>query len=260
MTIKTKKKYRLLNFAIFLIILFSCESKREKKEEVSIQMSSIDSLSTPLQEISFYFYEEKNDYPDAIIEMFSPMGNQILKPGKIPFEFNIKNYPYAQGLSGFQLKLILNSEDPIGYNMPIFQKELPEGNYRAVAYLVDQEGLMLKEFGNYVDRNFRIGKTISSPYSAEPYLAVNLPTDGQEFSTKEEITIDFLVLAGALKLDKLKVEISIDDMKYEISQVTPVRIANLPRGEHNIVIKLVHLSGKELDGPFSTIRKKVSVK
>lgn len=254
------KNFNLFTFGMLFLLLFSCESRREKKEEVKIQLSSTDSLSAPLTEISFYFYEEKNDYPDAIIEMFSPLGNQVFKPGKIPFEFNVKNYPYGEGLSGFQLKLILNSGDPIGYNMPIFQRELKEGTYRAVAYLVDQEGLMLKEFGNYVDRDFRVGETRPFPYSAEPYIAVNLPADGQEFTSEEEITIDFLVLGGELKLDKLKVEISIDDMKYEIEQVTPVRIANLPKGEHSIVIKLVHQNGKELDGPFSTIRKKVIVK
>jgi hypothetical protein len=254
------KNFYLFTFGIIFLFFVSCESKREKKDEVKIPIMSSDSIPTPLPEISFYFYEEKNDYPDAIIEMFSPLGNQVFKPGKIPFEFNVKNYPYGEGLSGFQLKLILNSGDPIGYNMPIFQRELKEGTYRAVAYLVDQEGLMLKEFGNYVDRDFRVGDTSQFPYSAEPYLAVNLPTDGQEFSSEEEVTIDFLVLGGELKLDQLKVEISIDDMKYEIEQVSPVRIANLPKGEHSIAIKLLYQNGKELDGPFSTIRKKVIIK
>lgn len=260
MPLKTMKNSYLFIFGIFFLLLISCESRREKKEEVKIPLTSSDSLSASLPEISFYFYEEKNDYPDAIIEMFSPLGNQVFKPGKVPFEFNVKNFPYGEGLSGFQLKLILNSGDPVGYNMPIFQKELKEGTYRAVAYLVDQEGLMLKEFGNYVDRDFRVGDTRPFPYSAEPYIAVNLPVEGQEFSAEEELTIDFLVLGGELKIDQLKVEISIDDMKYEIEQVTPVRIANLPKGEHNIVIKLMDKNGKELDGPFSTVRKKVIVK
>ncbi|MCH7413327.1 hypothetical protein MM213_07525 [Belliella sp. R4-6] len=245
--------------AFLICTIFSCESRREKKEEVKHKMQTSDSLEILSPEISFYFYEEKNDYPDAILEMFSPLGNQVFKPGKIPFEFNVKNYPYGEGLSGFQLKLILNSSDPVGYNMPIFQKELNEGTYRSIAYLVDGEGLMLKEFGNYVDRDFRVGDTRPFPYSAEPYIAVNLPADKQSYTSEQEVTIDFLVLGGDLKKDKLKVIIAVDEINYEVEQVTPVRIANLPKGEHLLTIKLVHKDGKELDGPFSTIRKSVII-
>ncbi|MFD2034917.1 hypothetical protein ACFSKL_08955 [Belliella marina] len=248
-------------YALTLLVctIFSCETRREKKEEAKHKLSTADTLTTTPSEISFYFYEEKNDYPDAILEMFSPLGNQVFKPGKVPFEFNVKNYPYGEGLSGFQLKLILNSSDPIGYNMPIFQKELKEGTYRSIAYLVDQEGLMLKEFGNYVDRDFRVGDTSPFPYSEEPYIAVNLPTDKQTYTSEEEVTIDFLVLGGDLKKDNLKVIISIDDINYEVGQVTPVRIANLPKGEHFLSIRLVHKDGKELEGPFSTVRKSVVI-
>ncbi len=254
-------KHSYFYLVILIIFIFSaCESKREKKKEVKVPISNIDSLATEAAEISFYFYEEKNDYPDAILEMFSPLGNQVFKPGKVPFEFNIKNYPFADGLTGFQLKLILNSSDPIGYNMPIFQRDLKEGTYRAVAYLVDEEGLALKEFGNYVDRDFRVGDTRPFPFSAEPYLAVNIPYDQQAYRSDEEITIDFLLLGGDLNRDKLTVVISIDDINYEIKEVTPVRISNLPKGEHQITIKLIHDDGKELDGPFSMVKKRVVIK
>ncbi|MFN3802217.1 hypothetical protein [Belliella pelovolcani] len=243
----------------FSLSLIACESKREKKAEMKTPISMSDSVSTETAEVSFYFYEEKNDYPDAILEMFSPLGNQVFKPGKVPFEFNIKNYPFADGLSGFQLKLILNASDPVGYNMPIFQRELKEGTYRAVAFLVDEEGLALKEFGNYVDRDFRVGDTRPFPFSSEPYLAVNLPYDKQEFNAEDEVTIDFLLLGGDLKLDQLKVIIAIDDAKYEVNEVTPVRISNLPKGEHLISVKLVQNNGKELDGPFSSVNKRIFV-
>src|SRR5690606_36354955 len=106
---------------------------------------------------------EKTAYPDAIIEMHSPLGNANFDEGKVPFEFNIKNYPFGEGLKNFQLRLTINGNNPISYHMPIFQREFRTGTYKAVAYLIDQEGLALKEFGNYVERDFTVGDSQPFP-------------------------------------------------------------------------------------------------
>ncbi|RZS95852.1 hypothetical protein [Cecembia calidifontis] len=252
-------KRLLLFLPSLLISLISCNTSREKQGELTVQTDSLEQAQGEGPAISFYFYEEKNDYPDAIIEMYTPLGNQKFRPGKVPFEFNIKNYPFASGMGGFQLMMILNGGDPVGYNAPIFQRELKEGTYRAVAYLVDAEGLALKEFGNYVDRDFMVGETRAFPYQAEPYIAVNLPRNGQVFPEGQEATVDFLVLGGDLKLDKLKVRIQLDAAEYELDQMTPVRIANLPKGEYALTVSLLKKDGKELDGPFSSVQKTIII-
>lgn len=254
------KKQTLLGLIAACMLAFSCESPREKKEEmVILNEPSEDSLAIEKPEISFYFYEEKNDYPDAVIEMYSPLGNQKFRPGRVPFEFNIKNYPFESGMGGFQLKMILNSGDPVGYNSPIFQRELNEGTYRVVAYLVDEEGLALKEFGNSVDRDFMVGETRAFPYQAEPYLALNVPHNNDKFKEGEELMIDFLLMGGDIDLDRLKVQISLNEYQYEIQEVTPVRVANLPKGEYLLTLNLLRRDGKELDGPFSSVKKTIFV-
>lgn len=253
------KKTLLIPFIIFVIMSVSCSGSRDKKEEVKYSPTPVDSLVNEDNEISFYYFEEQKDFPDAIIEMYSPLNGESFKPGKIPFEFNIKNYPFGEGLTGVQLNIILNSGDPIGYNSPIFQRELNEGTYRVVAYLLDNQGLALKEFGNYVDRDFLVGDSRPFPYSAEPYLAVNLPFNGQIFPENTEITVDFLVIGGDLELDGLKVQLSIDGFSYEINKLNPIRISHLPKGEHLIQLKLLKNNGAELDGPFSSIQKTVIV-
>lgn len=245
---------------LVLILLHACSGSREKKDELKFESDIIDSLANASKEISFYYFDEQKDFPDAIIEMYSPLNMESFKPGKVPFEFNIKNYPFGEGLSGFQLNIILNSSDPIGYNSPIFQRELNEGTYRIVAYLLDNEGLALKEFGNYVDRDFLVGDSRPFPYSAEPYLAMNLPINGQTYFENEEITIDFLVIGGDMLLDNLKVQVRVDEYSYEINEVYPIRISDLPKGEYNLQLKLLNKDGTELDGPFSSVQKAIIVK
>lgn len=244
---------------LIILLAISCESKRERKKESIIHQETLDSAKTIQTKISFFHYEEKNDFPDAIIEMYTPLINQSFRPGKVPFEFNIKNYPFAEGLSGFQLNLILNSGDPIGYNMPIFQHELKVGTYRALAYLVDPEGLALKEFGNYIDRDFMVGDTRPFPYFAEPSIFLNLPRNQQRYSADQEVIIDFLVVGGDINADGLKVQITVNEFSYEIEEMTPVRVANLPKGEYRLYVNLLRKDGKELDGPFSKVSKTIII-
>lgn len=253
------KKTTLYFWLPVLVFLFHSCSLKEKKEEKVFEMTGSDSLEIEKKEVSFYFYEEEKEYPDAIIEMYAPLSNQKFSPGRIPFEFNIKNYPFGEDLDGFKLNTILNSGDPVGHNSPIFQQELKEGTYRIVAYLVDSQGLALKEFGNYVDREFMVGNTRPFPYSSEPYLALNLPVNGQTYSEGEEVTIDFLVIGGDMLLDNLQVEIKVGDFHYEITEINPVRILNLPKGEHLIQLNLSYQNGKSMEGPFSSAQKTIVI-
>lgn len=255
------KKFLFISLLVGLFC-WSCSETKRKINESVVDVEG-DSLSTDptVPKVTFYQYEDSSYFPDAILELYTPLGNQVFRPGKVPFEFNIKNFPYMERLSeNPRLFLILNGGDPIGFFSPIFQRELTEGTYRVVAYLVDEEGYALKSFGNYIDRDFMVGESRAFPYSAEPYLALNLPRNGQILMMADELIIDFLVLGGDMKLDGLKVQITVNDLVYEIDHMAPVRVANLPVGEYKVGVKLSRADGKELEGPFSSIVKTIYVR
>lgn len=244
------------------LLNWSCKENRRKINEsvVDLDRDSLSAQST-LPKVTFYQYEDSTALPDAILELYTPLGNQVFRPGKVPFEFNIKNFPdIAEVSENPRLFLILNGGDPVGFYSPIFQRELTEGTYRVVAYLVDEDGHALKSFGNYVDRDFMVGESRAFPYSAEPYLALHSPQNEQIVAFGEELIIDFLVLGGDMKLDGLKVQIKVNDFSYEIDHMAPVRVANLPVGEYRVSVKLSRTDGKELDGPFSAVAKTVYVR
>lgn len=254
---------KILLFPIlFGLFLVSCSEDRRKINESAVDQSQ-DSLSSnsALPKVTFYQYEDSSSYPDAILELYTPLGNQVFRPGKVPFEFNIKNFPFELGVAeNPRLFLILNGSDPVGFYSPIFQKELTVGTYRVVGFLVDEEGHALKNFGNYVDRDFIVGDSRPFPYSAEPYLALNFPRNAQIIPLGEELIIDFLVLGGDMKLDGLKVSIKVNDYAYEIDHMAPIRLTNLPKGDYQVNVKLLRTDGKELEGPFSTVTKTVFVR
>ncbi|MBB6326177.1 hypothetical protein FHS59_001805 [Algoriphagus iocasae] len=251
----------LISLILFSVILTSCSDEKKKINESVVETGEISPNGLDvIPKVTFYQYEDSSSYPDAILELYTPLGNQIFKPGKVPFEFNIKNYEFEQaGDQSFKLFNILNGGDPVGFYSPIFQRELTEGSYRIVAYLVDDEGLALKNFGNYVDRDFQVGESRPFPYSAEPYLALNYPRSEQVYQRGEEVIVDFLVLGGDMDLDGLKVQIKINDFMYEIDEMNPVRVANLPKGTYQVNVNLLRSDGKELVGPFSSVSKTVIV-
>ncbi|WP_373396683.1 hypothetical protein V8V91_18340 [Algoriphagus halophilus] len=252
----------LVSFVLIAFLCVSCSEEKKKINETVVESGiSQEEGGENLPKVTFFQYADSSSYPDAILELYTPLGNQVFKPGKVPFEFNIKNYEFEQeGNRDFKLFNILNGGDPVGFYSPIFQRELTEGSYRIVAYLVDDEGLALKNFGNYVDRDFQVGESRPFPYSAEPYLALNYPRGEQIYSEGEELIIDFLVLGGDMELDGLKVEIDINDYHYEIDEMIPVRVANLPKGTYQVQVNLVRSDGKELEGPFSSVSKTVIVR
>ncbi len=254
---------KILIFVVFVSLwVSSCSSAPiETKESAQIEGSDSTSLEAPTGPVTFLPEDSLSFFPDAILELYTPLGNQVFKPGKVPFEFNVKNFSIGKnGASSPSLALILNGSDPERYSAPIFQRELTRGSYRTVAFLVDEKGLALKNFGNYVDRDFLVGDSRPFPYSAEPYLAVNLPRNEQIIPLGEDLILDFLVLGGDLKLDRLKVKVWVNAYTTELNQVIPIRVSNLPKGDYQVKFQLVRVDNKELDGPFSSSTKTIFVR
>ncbi|WP_238531596.1 hypothetical protein [Nitritalea halalkaliphila] len=148
----------------------------------------------------------------------------------------------------------------MGHRTPLFGQELRRGTYRAVGFLVDAEGLALKEYGNYVFRDFTVGESRPFPEADAPFLAVNLPHEGMRFAADTEVTVDFLVLNGEVGTDGLRVKISLDEScSYLADELSPVRISGIPAGEHVLQISLIDAEGQAVEGAFGSVTKRIVV-
>ena len=120
----------LISLLILSLGVAACSGvKKETKESTTDSLPELAAVP-----ITFLPMEATVSYPDAILELSRPLGNQVFKPGKVPFEFNVKNFPLQKSASASpNLLMILNGSDPEGYYAPIFQRELTRGSYRTVA-------------------------------------------------------------------------------------------------------------------------------
>ena len=249
----------LLILSLWVISCSSAPKETKESPEVVEGTTALPKVA-PLP-VTFLPVDSLSLFPDAILELNTPLSNQVFKPGKVPFEFNIKNFSLKiKGVVAPRLLMILNGGDSEGFSAPIFQRELARGTYRTVAYLVDQKGISLKNFGNYLDRDFLVGDSRPFPYSAEPYLAINLPRNEQIVPFGKDLILDFLVLGGDLKLDGLKVKIWINAYQTETNVMVPLRVSNLPIGDYQVKVQLLRTTNKELEGPFSSSTKTIYVR
>jgi len=252
----------LIYFLFGSIGITSCSSKsNETKEKTQQEDSLFSNSATPTLPVAFLPLDSLTFYPDARIELNTPLSNQVFKPGKVPFEFNIKNFSQkVTSTSSQRFAMILNGGEPEYYAAPIFQRELTQGTYRSVAFLLDSNGITLKNFGNYVDRDFLVGDSRPFPYSAEPYLAINLPRNEQILPFGKDLILDFLVLGGDLELDGLKVKVWVNGYQTTLHQVAPIRVTHLPIGDYRVKLQLVREDNKDLEGPFSSSTKTIYVR
>lgn len=234
--------------------LFACSGRVAEDKAVE---SELNAENAPVAALPVLVTPIPTEFsPDAMIEMYRPLGNERFKEGKVGFEFNVKNHPFGQSRP---INLSINGGTPEKVTSAIFSKELAKGTYRAVAYLVDSQGLVLKDFGNYVDRDFLVGDSRAFPAADEPYLLLNLPADNITLSQGEPLIIDFLVVWGDMLADRLEVKVTVGDFTHSVTKVEALQLSNLPPGDHVLHVELLRRNGVDLVNPFSSLSRRIRV-
>lgn len=255
--------YKIHLFLIFLgFINFACGSDSQKSNSKYSTGSSNLPDSPNYGGLTFLRYLPVLSSPDAIVEMYSPVDNQAFDEGKILFQFNVKNFPQLlQENQKPYLFMAINEGNPSGLKSTSFEKKMDVGTFRLVIFLVDENEFVLKDFGNYIARDFRVGDSRLFSYGGEPYLLVNHPREGLEMDMMSQMKLDFLVLGGDMSLDDLKLLVLINDvLVLETNKMEAFHVSNLPKGNHEIKILLQRGDGKNLKGRFSKVIRSVIVR
>jgi hypothetical protein len=253
------KKYPSFILAAFVAIaVISCDSSSNKTEELNQQQNTEELPSSGEVKESIIFEGIQDEVnPDAMMDIYSPLGNEDFKEGKVAFSFNIRNHGLGRENP---LMLSLNGASPKPYSQPDFQLDLKKGTYRAVAFLLNEDGLALKEYGNFSERDFTVAGSIPFPVDDSPYLVLHLPSEQQTYSSGEPVIVDFLYLGGGPESDGVKVKIEVDDQTFTTHEITAVRLKNLSKGPHRVKISLVNTgNNEELDGFFSSHTRNIQI-
>jgi len=250
--------FKFLGAAFGLVLMVSCDSSTNKTESSTVQQNEGQlSAEEPSAESPIFekFQPEMN--PDAMLDIYNPFGNEDFEIGKVAFSFNIRNHGLGQKNP---LMLSLNGGTSKPYTQPNFQLELNKGTYRAVAYLLNEEGFALKEYGNYSARDFTVGGSKPFPEEDAPYLILHLPNEAQVYPSNEPVIVDFLYLGGGPESDGVEVHVEVGDAVFTLKEIASVKIENLSKGAYRLRVSLRDANtGKELDGIFSSYTRNIEI-
>ena len=250
--------YKLLGAAIASGLMVACDSSTNNTEGSSVQQNEdqLPEKEKPSVLPIFEKFQPKMN-PDAMLDIYNPFGNEDFKIGKVAFSFNIRNHGLGRQNP---LMLSLNGGTSQAYDQPNFQLDLNQGTYRAVAYLLNEEGYALKEYGNFSARDFTVGGSKPFPEDDTPYLILHLPNEAQIYPSDEPVVVDFLYLGGGPETDGVEVHVVVDDSAFTLKEVASVKIKNLSKGTHQVKVSLRDAkSGKELDGIFSSYTRNIQI-
>ncbi|MFC4871477.1 hypothetical protein [Negadavirga shengliensis] len=248
------EKFRFILIMLLLASIQACSDNPKNEEKGSEEQ--IGDTAVAEGNVPMFKSMEVPIMPDAMLDMYSPLGNENFKSGKVPFEFNIKNHPFGQNRP---FMMSINGGEPIACAQAVFQREFNTGAYRIVAYLLDENGLALKEYGNFVDRDFTVGSSGPFPDAEEPGFILNLPVNGQLYQEGDSIIVDYLLLNGDFRSDGLKIQVEIAGASFESKDLNPIQVKQLKKGEYEAKVSLVKDNGEELPGIFSSYKRKIAV-
>lgn len=195
--------------------------------------------------------------PDAMIDIYSPAGDEDFDSGKVPFSVNIRNYPLGKERP---FMLSLNGAAPKTHAIPSFQLELEKGAYRAVTFLLDEQGFALKEYGNFSVRQFTVGGAEPTGGGLQPSLLLHLPQEQQQYTEGQPILIDFIYLGGDPALDGVAIQVELGNYKHKTQKMTPLFLSEVPKGDYDLSIRLLSMeSGQAIPGTFTSMTRSIRV-
>ena len=168
--------------------------------------------------------------------------------------------------AGYAFRVILNNDSPIhndDYRKPVVLKNLKPGGQFLRIYVVDANGLMVKDaeaFASiffFVDRkDFR--NTVSP---GSPLLTVNLPSGGLSMpDDKNQIALDFLVHHAPMDGKsgyKIKCQLNQQTFYYDTDQT--VYWNNLAPGKHKVTIDLLDPADQPVLGQLNHVVREFEI-
>ena len=267
------RKISLLGF--ITIGLISCDQPSEAKsesEEVEEKLSNsgeamISKSIAPSgvidekEGLKLVALEEESDFPNASLELNTR--TESLKSGKNTLQFSVEGYELAKQTEDQRSTLLANSKKGqhvhfILNNGPYeahydeeFEIQLDEGHNVILAFLSRSYHESVKEETAFVFKDVVIGEELEDFDKSAPCLIYSRPKGSYTLSESDRILVDFYLLNAKLSSSDMKVELTVDDTVFMLSNWQPYWVEGLKAGEHKFRLRLLDEEGNLVQGPFN---------
>lgn len=255
------------------IVLTSCQEQKVEENQATslpvmkkIETEVLESNGIQLVSVASPQFEK------AKIEMVNP--STSVNEGMVDFEFLVENYELgaqtedastkacANAAKGQHIHLILNNEPYTAHYEANFQRELPAGNYTALAFLGRSyhEGIKTKDA--HVFAQFTVGEPeVKERVNLDQeHIIYNRPKGLYKGADTAQVMLDFYLLNTTISESGNTVRVTINNAaKFMISQWQPYFIKGLKRGTNSIKLELLGPDGKIIPGPYNVVERTIIV-
>jgi hypothetical protein len=192
----------------------------------------------------------------------------------VDFNFDVKNYELgtptsdandrgiANSAKGQHIHLILDNEPYSAHYDPIAQKNLPKGQYVALAFLSRSYHESVKNENSFVLTTFDAESSKAFPYKfdeKEPHMFYSRPKGTYKGSDINNLLLDFFLINVTLGPDGNKVRATINDEVFMIDDWVPYYIQGLTPGILTVKLELLNADGILIEGPFNEVTRTVTL-
>lgn len=193
-----------------LLILASCQtqpSSENKSQEPGLADTTQPVDKSTMEKNGIKLTEVKNspEFPEAKIGINTPAHGEMLKSGKIKFNFNVENYSLgnqtqdsesklcANSAKGQHIHSIINNGAYTAHYENAFEKEITEdGYYVSLAFLSRSYHESIKTKNAYILTDFMVGKptNIDTMFSEDPETGEAYETHVAVFKNEKKQQVD----------------------------------------------------------------------
>lgn len=192
----------------------------------------------------------------------------------VDFDFDVKNYELgtltsdandrgiANSAKGQHIHLILDNEPYSAHYDPIAQKNLPKGQYVALAFLSRSYHESVKNENSFVLTTFDAESSKAFPYKFDEkgqHMFYSRPKGTYKGSDINNLLLDFFLINVTLGPDGNKVRATINGEIFMIDEWVPYYIKGLTPGILTVKLELLNADGILIEGPFNEVTRTVTL-
>tara|TARA_X000001036_G_C20671280_1_gene802568 strand:- start:363 stop:1145 length:783 start_codon:yes stop_codon:yes gene_type:complete len=257
------KNILLGSFIIFSVTF--CKSKKESKQTEK-------AISTP--QIQLVKAPPSPSYLDSELNLVNIDFTATDTSYLANFDFDVKNYELgvitsdanergiANSAKGQHIHLILDNKPYSAHYDPIAQKNLPKGQYVALAFLSRSYHESIKNENSFVLTTFNAGSSKVFPYKFDEkgkHMFYSRPKGTYKGSDINNLLLDFFLINVTISPDGNKVRATINSEIFIIDEWVPYYIQGLKPGIITIKLELLNADGTVIEGPFNEVTRTVTL-
>ena len=255
-----------LIFLFLMAILYSCTITSQKSDEESSGEEKVKSAITLIKASASL------EFPNASLTKKDISIEDNDSSYSVNYLFDVVNYELgtqtedadtrgiANSGKGQHIHFIVNNGPYSAHYMPGVSDQLDAGNYVVLAFLSRSYHESVKNPSAFHVENLNVGDVDADEVDlTAQHLFYSRPKGTYKGSDTEKVMLDFYLLNTTISPDGNKVRATINGEESLIDEWVPYYIKGLPKGEVTIKLELMDADGNEIEGPFNSVERKITL-